>query len=475
MNSTVNVTNPKPMVAILMIAAFIGLFGETALNMALTDIMADFMVNTVTVQWLTTGYLLVLGILVPISALIIQWMTTRKIVLVAFVFSIVGTILCAIAPNFTFLLIGRLVQAVGTGLILPLMINVILVVFPMSKRGAVMGIMGLVITLAPAIGPTLSGFIVDLLSWHYIFWMSLILYVVLFVIGLPKIQNVSTLTKPKIDYASILLSTVGFGGLIYGLSMIAEASLTERIVFIPLGLGIIALVLFVFRQLNMKEPMMDLAVFKYRNFTLGSILLLIGFAIILSSAILMPLYLKGSLLMTATAAGIAMLAGNILNAVMAPFVGNFFDRVGPRFFLRTGFSLITISNFIMYMTISETTALWIIIVAYMILFLGIAMIIMPAQTNALNELPISLYPHGSAVLNTFQQIAGAAGTALAITLLTSGQKSYAQNFPGSGLETLMAAGTKHVFLFILALSVIGLILAFFVKRASVGAARAGNE
>ena len=147
----------------------------------------------------------------------------------------------------------------------------------MSKRGAVMGIMGLVITLAPAIGPTLSGFIVDLLSWHYIFWMSLILYVVLFVIGLPKIQNVSTLTKPKIDYASILLSTVGFGGLIYGLSMIAEASLTERIVFIPLGLGIIALVLFVFRQLNMEEPMMDLAVFKYRNFTLGSILLLIGF------------------------------------------------------------------------------------------------------------------------------------------------------------------------------------------------------
>lgn len=453
--------NPKPMIALLMIAAFIGLFGETAMNMAMTNVMNDFHVNAGTAQWLTTGYLLVLGILVPISALIIQWISTRSIIIAAFIFSIVGSVVGAIAPTFAMLLFARVIQAVGTGLILPLLINVILIVVPITKRGATMGLMGMVITLAPAIGPTLAGFIVDVSSWHYIFWVSVVLYMILIATLLPKVFNVTTLTKPKIDYVSILLSTVAFGGIIYGLSTFSEGSVVSTTILV---VGMIALLLFVWRQFTSDEPMIDLHVFKYRNFTIGSLLLFIAFALILAMAILMPLYLKGSLLLTATSAGLAMLVGNLINAILAPVVGNTFDRVGAKIYLTAGYLFFVVAAVLLFVVVSASTPLWIVIVAYMIFFIGASMIIMPAQTNSLNELPKKLYSHGSAVLNTFQQIAGAAGTAIAITLMTTGQVSYAAAHPKAGVETLIAAGTEHAFFFIVMLAVIGFVLSLFVSR-----------
>ncbi|WP_139994381.1 DHA2 family efflux MFS transporter permease subunit [Kurthia sp. Dielmo] len=453
--------NPKPMIALLMIATFVGLFGETAMNMAITNVMTDFNVSAGTAQWLTTGYLLVLGILVPVSALIIQWISTRGIIILAFVFSIVGSIIGAIAPNFEILLLARVIQAVGTGLVLPLMINVILIVVPITKRGAAMGIMGMVITLAPAIGPTLAGFIVDVSSWHYIFWVSVVLYIILIVVFMSKVYNVTTLTKPKIDFLSVILSTVAFGGIIYGLSTFSEGTTASTVGLVA---GIVALLLFVWRQFASEQPMIDLHVFKYRNFTIGSLLLFISFALILAMAILMPMYLKGSLLLTATSAGLAMLVGNILNAALAPVVGNTFDRVGAKIYLTIGFLCFVIATVMLYVFVSATTPLWIVIVAYMIFFIGASTIIMPAQTNSLNELPKQLYTHGSAVLNTFQQIAGAAGTAIAITLMTTGQASYATEHPKASIETLIAAGIEHAFFFIVLLAVIGFVLSLFVTR-----------
>lgn len=455
------ISNPKLLAAGLMLSAFIGLFGETALNMALTNIMADFSVSTGTVQWLTTGYLLVLGILVPVSALLLQWFTTKQLAITALTFSIIGTIICALAPNFTLLMLGRIAQAIGTGILIPLMMNVILVIFPIEKRGSVMGIMGLVITLAPAFGPTLSGIIVDALSWHYIFWISLVFYVVLFILWVPTIQNVSDVTKPKIDLPSIIYSTIGFGGLIYGLGTLAGTSITEPTVFVPLILGTIALVLFGKRQLSMDEPMINLRVFQFKNFLLGTMLLFIGFSLILSSAILLPLYLKGALLLTAVAAGLMMLPGNILNAILAPVVGRIFDKIGPRFLLIGGFALTVLANALFVFTLNDNPPQWIIIVAFALLCLGLAMSLMPAQTNGLNELPPQLYPHGAAAMNTLQQIAGAAGTALAITLMNVGMTQAT----GTSEAALMASGTQFAFLFILAISIVGFVLTLFVTPA----------
>lgn len=467
-NQVVPVRSPKGMAFVLMCAAFIGLFSETALNMALTNIMSDFNVSPATAQWLTTGYLLTIGILVPVSSLLIRWFTTKQLVVASLTFSIVGTILAAIAPSFAVLLIGRIVQALGTGIMLPLMMNVILLIFPIYKRGAVMGLMGLVITTAPAIGPVLAGLIVDSFNWAYIFWVSLIFYVALIIIGLKQIDNVSTITKPAFDLLSILLSTLGFGGLIYSLSNIAEKSFNSVLVYVPLIVGVISIILFSIRQMKMKQPMINLRVFKFPMFTLGALLLFSGMLLILSSAILLPMYLKVSLLFSATAAGIILLPGSAMNAVCAPFVGKLFDKYGASKFLSIGYFLAVISSLLFVFTISADTPVWQIILAHAIFFIGIAMIIMPAQTNGLNQLPRELYGDGSAVMSTLNQVAGGIGTALAISLLVNGQTSHLKKFPSATPAEVMAGGTKHAYIFIAGIAIIGLILSLFVKRVHVG-------
>lgn len=274
--NTIQVKNPKAMAFVLMLGAFIGLFGETALNMALSNVMEAFSISAAIAQWMATGYLLVLAILVPISALLIKWFTTRQLTVAGLVFSLLGAITAALSLSFPMLLVGRLIQAVGTGLLLPVMTNVVLLIFPIQKRGLVMGIMGLVITTAPAVGPTLSGVIISTLGWHYIFWISAVFYLLLLVFGISKIKNVAEITKPKIDIPSILLSTIGFGGIIFALSTMAEVAFSSAKVWGPLLVGIIALVLFGTRQLKMAQPMINLRVFKYPMFTLGTLILFLS-------------------------------------------------------------------------------------------------------------------------------------------------------------------------------------------------------
>ncbi|MFB9219367.1 DHA2 family efflux MFS transporter permease subunit [Kurthia sibirica] len=452
------------MAFVLMLGAFIGLFSETALNMALTNIMVDFSINEAQAQWLTTGYLLTLGILVPVSSLIIKWYTTKQLVVVALVLSIIGTILGALAPSFSLLITARIIQALGTGILLPLMMNVILVIFPIQKRGMVMGLMGLVITTAPAIGPTIAGLIVDLLDWTYIFWLSLVFYSVLLVFGTRQIDNVSTITKPKISVISILLSTIGFGGLIYSLSTIAEKSLNSPQVLIPLLIGIISLISFIVLQLNLKTPMINLRVFKFSMFSLGTAQLFLGMVLILANAILLPLYLKGALFYSAAIAGLILLPGSALNAILSPVIGRAFDKIGAKKLVPAGFILIVIGSLLFVTTLSADVAIWKIIIANMFYFAGVSMIIMPAQTNGLNQLPRTMYTDGAAVMNTLQQIAGAAGTAIAITLMIQGQKYFMIDNPSAVAQEILAAGTKYAFYFITAVAVVGFISALFIKR-----------
>jgi len=463
MNSHVQVKKPKTMAGILMLGAFIGLFGETALNMALTNIMEDYTISAGTAQWLTTGYLLVLAILVPLSAYLVRWFTTRQLVVAALIISSLGAMLAASAPSFAVLLTGRLIQAIGTGIFLPLMFSVIMLIFPIQKRGAVMGIVGLVITAGPALGPTLSGLIISASSWHYIFWVMVILNVLLLISAL-NIENVSDISRPKIDVGSLLLSTIAFGGIIYSLSTLAETPFANPAVWAPLLAVVAALGLFIFRQLKMPEPMVDLRVFKYPMFALGTVLMVITLFVILSVAILIPIYLKSVLAYTSIAAGLLMLPANLLNIVMAPIVGSNFDRVGARIFTRLGFSFITVGAIVFLVILSATTPVWQIIAALCILFLGISMTIMPAQTHAMNQLPPNLYADGSAAMNTLTQVAGAAGTAIAITLFTAGQKSYIAEFGAASPAEFLASGTHTAFYAVLAAAALGLIGSVFIKN-----------
>lgn len=464
MNSQVEVKNPKIMALILMLGAFIGLFGETALNMALTNVMEQFSIKPTIAQWLTTGYLLVLAILVPISALLMKWFTTRQLVVGGLVISLVGAVLAALSPSFSVLLLGRVIQAAGTGILIPVMTNVLLIIFPIHKRGVVMGLMGLVITLGPALGPTLSGVIISTLGWPYIFWISSIVYVLLTLFAAAKIVNVTEITKPKIDVVSILLSTIGFGGVIYALSSMAEASISSPQVWAPLLAGVIALVLFGIRQMTMEQPMINLRVFKYPMFTLGTLMMFLSILVILSTAILLPLYLKGALLVSAAVAGLLLLPGNAVNVVLSPIVGTLFDKFGPRVFVITGSAIVLLGNVIFMFAISATTPVWQIVVAFMVLFVGLTMVTMPSQTNALNSLPRQFYADGSAAMNTLNQVAGAAGTAVAITLFTAGQNGFAAEMPNAAQGEGLAAGVKYAFYFITGISVVALACSLFIKK-----------
>ena len=467
MESQVQVKRPKLIAFVLMFATFMGLFGETAMNMALTEVMSDFSVNESTAQWLTTGYLLVLAVFVPLSSYLVRWFTTQQLILGAICFSLIGSILGGIAPSFAILLIGRIVQAIGTGIILPLMFSVVISIFPIQKRGAVMGIVGLVLTAGPALGPTLSGLIISASSWHYIFWIMVILYIVLFFVAFNKVDNISNITKPRIDVISLLMSTVGFGGVVFALATFAEAAFSDLKVWLPLVVGAICLVLFTVRQLQMKEPMMDLKVFKNQMYALGVVMMFATMFMILSVAILTPLFLKAVLGFTAIFAGLIMLPGNVLNILMSPVVGTNFDKVGARTFTRIGFSLITIAMILFITLISSTTPVWQVIVILCIFFLGVSMTIMPAQTNAMNALPFEKYADGSAALNTLTQVAGAAGTAVAITTFTSAQNKYIAEHGAEQPLEFLAYGINSAFIPVLVIAIIGLVCSLFIKNSRV--------
>lgn len=461
MDKELKIQHPYFIAIILMIASFIGLFSETALNMAMTDIMVDFSISASTAQWLTTGYLLLIGILVPISALLMKWFTTKQLLISALTFALIGAITAAFSPTFTFLLVGRLVQAVGTGILLPLSMSVILLVFPIEKRGLMMGLMGMVITAAPAFGPTVAGLIIEVSNWTYIFWISSLLYIILLLASYSRIENVSEITKPKIDTVSILLSSVGFGSIIYALSMLAEVNLLNVKVWTIMVVGIISLIIFYFRQKKIVTPIVNLNVFKFKAFTNGTILSFLGMLIILSTAILFPIYLKGALLVSALSAGLIMLPGNIFEIVITPVVGAFFNKIGARKFLLFGFLLTLIGNLIIILSTQSSADYWQVTIACIFIFSGAAMIVMPAQTHGLNQLSRDLYNDGSAVMNTLNQIAGAIGTTVAIALYTLGSQAETGKLTNISESIAISAGVRFTFYFISIVSVIGIIVTFF--------------
>ncbi|MEK4386201.1 DHA2 family efflux MFS transporter permease subunit [Solibacillus sp. FSL W7-1464] len=472
-DSTIPKNNIKtvPIIIAFLIAGFVGLFSETALNMALNSLIADFNINEATVQWLTTGYLLTLGILVPVSGLILQWFTTRQLFSTSLIFSIIGTLVAALAPTFTVLMIARVIQAIGTALLLPLMFNTILVLIPPQNRGKVMGLMGLVISFAPAVGPTISGLILNTLTWHWIFWVCLPVLAVAFIFGTIFMQNVTTLTKPKIDILSIVLSTVGFGGIVYGFSSAGEGGGWGSLeVVLTLVVGVIALVLFAIRQLTMKQPTMDLRAFKYPMFVIGLVLVLVVMMVMLSSMIILPMYLQSVLALSTFTAGLLLLPGGIMNGLLSPIMGGLFDKFGPRWLVIPGLLFILVALY-GFSTIDLETTKGFIIGVVIVLMVGISMVMMPAQTNGLNQLPPELYPHGTAIMNTLQQVSGAIGTAVAISLLVSGTKEYLSQpeEATNPLNPLLAfvEGAHNAFTFAIIITIIGLVFAFFIKRVKV--------
>ncbi|MFE4713576.1 MULTISPECIES: DHA2 family efflux MFS transporter permease subunit [unclassified Paenibacillus] len=477
-----------PILISLLLGAFIGMFSETALNIALPELMKQLQVGPTTIQWLTTGYMLVLGILGPVSGLLLQWFTTRQLFIAALSFSTLGSIIAGLAPNFEVLLVARFFQAAGLALLLPLMMNAILILFPAEKRGAAMGLMGLVLTLAPASGPTVAGLIIEKLSWHWIFWISGTVLFISLIFGIIFLKNISVITRPKIDILSLLLSTIGFGSLLFGFSKAGESGWSSMLVISFIIVGVAALILFTWRQLSIESPIMNLRTFRFPMFSLSVVLFIVVMMLLLSSMLLLPMLLQNGLGKNTLQAGLLLLPGTLISGIMGPLMGKMFDKYGPRRLIIPGLILIGAVMFL-FSTITVNTPTVFIVALHCTLLLALSMVMMPAQTNGMNQLPAEFYPHGTAIMSTLQQVAGAIGSALAMTMLATGQVNYLrdQGFDMSNglnlaqLDSAMLAhlpssfvfGIKGAFIFAGVMSIIALFISLFMKRVKPNEQEAG--
>ncbi|HLR11587.1 MAG TPA: MDR family MFS transporter [Sporosarcina sp.] len=454
----------------LIIGAFFAILNETLLNIALITLMEEFSISLTTVQWMATGFMLVMAIIIPISALLLQWFTTRQLFLATMIVFTVGTTISAAALNFPMLLAGRLIQAAGTGLLMPIIFNVFLLIYPPERRGKVMGLVGLVIMFAPAIGPTLSGVIVEYLGWRFLFITVIPFALFSIAFAYKYLINVSEVTKPKIDIRSLIYSTIGFGATVYGFSSAGEnpEGFLSVNVYGIIFIGLVGILLFILRQLKLEEPIMDLRVFKYPMYTHAVVMFLIIIMAMFASEIILPMYMQGPLMLSAATAGLVLLPGSLLNGIMSPFMGHLFDKFGPRVLMIPA-TLILSGTMFMMSRMTEHTSVWVVVIGYMLIMLSVSAIMMPAETNGLNQLPKKLYPHGTAVMSTLQPVAGAIGVSVFISLLNSRQlKFLQQSTTPEAPETIrlaMVAGVEFVYTISFIISIIAVVLAFFVYRA----------
>lgn len=419
MSSRVRVKRPWLAILPLMLGAFVGMFSETSLNIALPQLMQALQVGQASIQWLVTGYMLVIGIVLPLSSLLTKWFSTKSLVIFGILAFIVGALISGLGSDFAIVLIGRMIQGIGTGIILPLMFTMAMLIFPPNKLGMVNGTLALVIMFAPAIGPTLTGLILAAGSWRDIFFTFVLFLVIALVIAIFTVKNVSRLTKPKPDLWSILLSIIAFSGLIAGVSFASRSGWLSLDVLVPLIIGIIALIFYVRRQLKIPVPVLNIRVFRHRDFRLGAVLVMLDFGVILSAMYLLPQYLQNGLQVAVALTGLIMLPGGLINALTSAFAGRLYDNYGAKWPTRIGF-VIALVGAIMLALVTTNSSIAYVIVAHIILMIGAPLAMSPAQTSALNSLKGIESADGSAILNTMQQIVGALATALATSFFTVG-------------------------------------------------------
>lgn len=460
----------KPIMISLIIGAFFAILNETLLNIALTTLMEEFSITVPQVQWMATGFMLMMGVVIPISAVLLQWFTTRQLFLATMTIFTIGTIICALAPTFAILLIGRFFQAIGTGLLVPIIFNTFLLIYPPHRRGAVMGIVGFVIMFAPAIGPTLSGVIVHYLGWRFLFITVIPFALFSIWFAYRYLVNVSEVTKPKIDWISIVFSTIAFGGIVFGFSSLGEqeTGFLTPIVYGPIIIGAIALTLFCFRQLKLEAPVLDIRVFRYPMFTLGVVFFFIIIMMMFASEIILPIYMQGPLALSAATAGLVLLPGSLLNGLLSPFMGALFDKVGPKVMMIPGSVLLSVAMFI-YTHLDVDTPIWVISVTYIVLMVSISAMLMPAETNGLNQLPKHLYPHGTAIVSTLQPVAGAIGVSAFISIMNTRQFAVLNEAADPMSEAIingaLVSGVELVYFIALFIALAAFVMSFFFYRA----------
>lgn len=459
----------KTVIGLLLVSSFVVILNETIMSVALPRLMADLNITAGTAQWLTTGFMLTMAVVIPATGFLLQRFSMRALFITAMSLFSTGTLLAALAPGFGTLLTGRIIQAGGTAIMLPLLMTTVLNAVPAHRRGRMMGTISIVIAVAPAIGPTVSGIILSVLDWRWMFWLVLPIAVLCLVIGTLKVQNLTETKSVPFDVLSLVLSTIAFGGLIFGLSSIGEAAAGKALMplWIPITAGALAMAAFVFRQLFLQRTdraLMDLRTFTYKPFVVAVVLVLVSMMALFGCLIVLPLYLQTVLGLTTLNTGLLLLPGGVVMAVLSPIVGGLFDRFGPRPLVIPGAVLLSAALWGMT-TLDENTSVAVVIVLHCLLNAGLGFIFTPLFTSALGSLHKSLYSHGSAIINTLQQLAGAAGTAVFITLMTTGATAAANG--GMGPVPAAAAGVHTAFFWGAVISLAAVAASFLVRRPAV--------
>lgn len=451
------------MIVLLLVGTFVTVLNQTVVAPALPSIMNDMNINAATGQWLTTGFTLVNAIMVPVTAYLIDRFPIRNLFLFSMTIFAFGSLAAAWGPNFPVLLGGRIVQAIGAGVLMPMVMTVLMLTFPIERRGFAMGLFGIVMAFGPAIGPTAAGIVIDAADWHIMFYVVTALAALVAIITPFTMDRVEPKDRTaKLDIPSVILSTLGFGSLLYSFSIVGTNGFGIEF-FISCIIGIVIIVFFFRRQLNMEHPMLRVRVLLNRTFLMGTIIGMVVQAALLSVGILLPIYLQSLLGYSATESGLVMLPGALIMGVMGPVAGRWFDRHGPRILAITGTLMLTLGTVMLALLGPEVSLVYVAVVMA-IRFFGMALINMTITTWAMNALSDDLINHGTSVNNTFRQIAGSLGTAILTSVFAMVSVAL---MPQEGPTIAGVHGVDAAFAVSSALCFIGFVLVLiFVKDGS---------
>lgn len=410
-------------IAMLAASAFVMILNETVLSVALPPLMTEFGVGATTIQWLTTGFLLTMAVVIPTTGYLLSRYSIRTLFIVALTLFLLGTALAAVSPSFGVMLVARVIQAGGTAIVMPLLMTTTLTLVPPQHRGTVMGLNSIVISVGPAIGPTLSGVVIEALGWRWVFGLMVPIALIALAVGAFLMPKLGGGGRAPLDISSVLLALLGFGGVVTAVSSASDLANGSLVPPVAFAVGAVALVIFTARQKRLqradKGPLLDLRPFSERNFTLSVTVLTVSFGVMLGTVVVLPIYAQSGLGMSVLATGLIMLPGGIAQGVLAPVVGRLYDMVGPKPLAVPGVVIIAIAQWWLS-TIGPNTTTGQLIAMHVTFSVGMALVQTPMMTHAMSSLPLPLYGHGSAILNTLQQLAGAAGTAALIGALALG-------------------------------------------------------
>ncbi|HHX2768313.1 TPA: multidrug efflux MFS transporter LmrS [Staphylococcus aureus] len=455
-------------VAVMLISAFVAILNQTLLNTALPSIMRELNINESTSQWLVTGFMLVNGVMIPLTAYLMDRIKTRPLYLAAMGTFLLGSIVAALAPNFGVLMLARVIQAMGAGVLMPLMQFTLFTLFSKEHRGFAMGLAGLVIQFAPAIGPTVTGLIIDQASWRVPFIIIVGIAILAFVFGLVSISSYNEVKYTKLDKRSVMYSTIGFGLMLYAFSSAGDLGFTSPIVIGALILSMVIIYLFIRRQFNITNALLNLRVFKNRTFALCTISSMIIMMSMVGPALLIPLYVQNSLSLSALLSGLVIMPGAIINGIMSVFTGKFYDKYGPRPLIYTGFTILTITTIMLCFLHADTSYTYLIVV-YAIRMFSVSLLMMPINTTGINSLRNEEISHGTAIMNFGRVMAGSLGTALMVTLMSFGAKIFLSTSPSHLTATeikqqSIAIGVDISFAFVAVLVMAAYVIALFIRE-----------